>query len=90
MNRSELADDSNDLPTRNVAEYVRQLAAAHNVTYKRSTLENWGDAVGRALGDNSHTDDTDGLLIRLKQRNVLSSEQFTCLLINHHRELRRD
>jgi len=86
VNRAELPEDVKDLPISHVAEYVSRLAAAHHVTYQRSRLEDWAEAVTRAAGDNVRTDNTDGLLIRLKQRKILNAEQFTRLLINHRRE----
>lgn len=86
MKRIELPNDVNDLPTRHVAEYVRRLAAAHHVTYQRTRLDNWAEAVTRAAGDDVRTDSTQGLLICLKQREILNAEQFIRLLLNHHRE----
>ena len=85
----ELPQDVSRLPTRQVAHYVHQLAVAHHVTYKRSQLEDWAEAVTRAAGDDVRTDKTDGLLIRLKQRSVLNARQFTQLLVNHRRESKR-
>jgi len=86
VNPAELPEDVKNLPIRQVAEYVSRLAAAHHVTYQRSHLEEWAEAVSRAAGDDVRTDTTDGLLIRLKQRKILNAEQFTRLLINHRRE----
>jgi len=86
MKRIELPEDVNDLPTRHVAEYVRRLAAAHHVTYQRSDLEDWAEAVTRAAGDDVRTDHTKGLLIRLSQRKILNDEQFIQLLVNYRRE----
>ncbi len=86
FNRIDSSECIKDLPTRHVAEYVHRLAAAHHVTYQRSRLEDWAEAVTRAAGDNVRTDRTDGLLIRLKQRKILNAEQFSRLLINHRRE----
>lgn len=78
-----------DLPTQEVAQYVRRLASAHRVSYRPSRLEAWAEGVTRAAGDQVRTDHTDGLLIRLKQRKVLDDRQFTQLLVNHHRESKR-
>lgn len=78
-----------DLPTQRVDKYVRELAAAHHVSYERSGLDAWAEGVTRAAGDQVRTDNTHGLLVRLKQRKVLDDRQFTQLLVNHHREARR-
>lgn len=83
---AELPHHVKDLPTRGVAQYVHRLATAHRVSYQRSRLEAWAEGVTRAAGDQVKTDNTDGLLIRLKQRKVLDDKQFTQLLVNHHRE----
>lgn len=78
-----------DLPTRDVADYVRQLAAAHRVSYQRTSLDAWAEGVTRAAGDSAYTDGTDGLLIRLKQRKILNDDQFSQLIVNHFREAKR-
>jgi hypothetical protein len=74
------------LPTRKVADYVADLARAYGVHYKRTAVEAWAEAVTRAAGDEVSVDKTGGLLVRLKQRNVLNAAQFTRLLVNHRRE----
>lgn len=81
--RVKLPENVEDLPTFNVARYIRRLADAYSVTYARSRLDDWAEGVTRAAGDRVRTDDIEGLLIRLKQRNILTSAQFSRLISNY-------
>ena len=74
------------LPTKGVAAYVTHLAKAYNVSYERTLVEAWAEAVTRAAGNDVEPDKIRGLLVRLKQEEVLNPAQFTRLLVNYHRE----
>jgi hypothetical protein len=84
--KDRIPDNVDALPTKGVADYVIRLARAHHVRYQRTPVEAWAEAVTRAAGDDVKPDKTRGLLIRLKQREVLNPAQFTRLLVNYRRE----
>lgn len=78
--------DMDDMCRGRVAHVAHDDAKIYRIRYRRGAIENWGEAVTRAAGDDVKTDKTRGLLIRLKQRNVLNAAQFTRLIVNHLRE----
>lgn len=75
-----------DLPTRNVADFVERLAEAYGIQYKRSGLDDFAEAVTRAAGDDVTIDITGKLLIALKKNYRINGLQFSQLMLNHIRE----
>lgn len=84
-----LSPDMEELPTTNVAQFVRKLGAAHGVEYRRTALDAWAEAITRNSGDDVKGDEISGLLICLVQHRVINDAQFIQLLVNHRRELAR-
>ena len=87
--RLALPADIEELPTINVAQFVRSLGAAYGVEYRRTAITDWAEAVTRNSGDDVKGDEISGLLICLSQRKVINDAQFVQLLVNHRRELAR-
>jgi hypothetical protein len=81
--RVKLPKDVDDLPTSNVARYIRRLADAHHVTYARSGIDDWAEGVTRAAGDNVRANEVESLLIRLKERHILTGAQLSRLISNY-------
>jgi hypothetical protein len=84
----ELPADLEQLPKVGVGAYVERLACANNVTYVRSKLDDWAEAVTRAAGDDVRLDQTEKLLVALKKKKLIDGRQAARLLTNHMRETR--
>ena len=75
-----------DLPTRGVGEFIRRLAAAKQIVYQRSRLDDWAEAVTRAAGDDVRLDPTQKLLMLLTKKHIVSGRQAARLLNNYMME----
>lgn len=84
-----LPDDVSKLPTDGVRDFIERYASTHGVQYQRTGLDIWAEAVTRASGDDVSLDSTGELLVALKKKKLLSDPQFSRLLMNHTRELKR-
>ena len=87
--RIELPRDVDQLPTESVGEFIENFARAHGIRYRRSGLDVWAEAVTRASGDDVRLDHAQELLVALKKKNLLNDHQFSRLLTNHMREVKR-
>ena len=76
-----------DLPTKQVGEYITRLARAYKVVFKRSQLDDLAEAITRAAGDDVSFDATQSLLIALAERSIVSKRQTVRLLLNYKREV---
>ena len=74
------------LPKTGVAAFVEGFAHVHNVTAKRSRLNDWAEAVSRADGDGIRLDHVELLLVALRKRDLISGGQAARLLTLHQRE----
>jgi len=81
-----LPDDLDELPKRNVSEFVKQFALAKHIQFKRSGLDDWAEAVTRASGDDVKLDRTGKLLVTLKKKHLINGRQMARLMTNHLRE----
>ena len=84
-----MPDDLTLLPEQDVREYVERFAAAHQVTFERTRLDDWAEAVTRVAGDDVQLDGTGKLLVALKKQGLISGRQAARLVSNHCRELAR-
>lgn len=82
----ELSIDVDELPKRDVGDFVRRYAAAHHVVYMRSRLDDWAEAVTRAAGDDVRLDDTEKLLVALTKKHLITGRQAARLLTNYMAE----
>lgn len=83
-----LPEDVEQLPTRNVARFVKWLAQACDIQYQRSGLDDFTEAVTRTAGDDVKLDLTGKLLVALKKHNGINGRQFARLMANHIREIK--
>ena len=81
-----LSENLNDLPTKNVSEFVKQFAHSKHINFKRSRLDDWAEAVTRASGDDVTLDVTGKLLVALKKKQLINGRQMARLMTNHLRE----
>ena len=81
-----LAGEVDSLPTTGVRGFVADLAARHGTTYPRTPLTDWGNSVARVLGDYVELDETERLLVALKNTGVIDGRQAARLIANHFRE----
>ena len=84
-----MPDDLNLLPVRYVMQYVERFAAAHQVTFERTRLDDWAEAVTRVAGDDVQLDGTEKLLVALKKKGLISGRQAARLVSNHGKERAR-
>lgn len=87
--KAAMPDDLNLLPEQDVRQYVERFAAAHQVAFERTRLDNWAEAVTRAAGDDVVLDITEKLLVALKKRGLISGRQAARLVSNHGKERAR-
>ena len=83
-----LPADVDQLPTRNVGRFVKRLAQAYGIEYRRTGLDDFAEAVTRAAGDDVELDLTGKLLVALKKQHRITSRQFARLMANHIREIK--
>ena len=81
--------DLNLLPEVGVSRYIELFAAALHVTFERTRLDDWAEAITRAAGDDVRLDRTEKLLVALKKQRLISGRQAARLLLNHGKELER-
>lgn len=81
-----LPENLDDLPRKNVSEFVKQFALSRHVNFKRSGLDDWAEAVTRASGDDVKLDITGKLLVTLKKKQLINGRQMARLMTNHLRE----
>lgn len=83
-----LPSDVAQLPVKDVATYVAGLAASYGVTFKRTRLDDFAEAVTRLAGDDERLDATGKLLASLRKKSVINGPQLARLMSNHMREQR--
>lgn len=81
-----LPSNVDDLPTTGVGEFIRRLAAAKQIVYRRTRLDDWAEAVTRAAGDDVRLDPTQKLLMLLTKKHIVSGRQAARLLNNYMME----
>ena len=81
-----LPENLDDLPKKNVSEFVKQFALSRHINFKRSRLDDWAEAVTRASGDDVRLDITGKLLVALKKKQLINGRQMARLMSNHLRE----
>jgi hypothetical protein len=69
-----------------IALKVKELAALHNITYKKNPLDEWTKTITELSGDDVTQDDTLDLIIALKRANIISSKEVVQLSSKHLRE----
>jgi len=74
------------IPATNVAEFVRDLASQHQVSYSPTASDQWAETVTRLAGDPVRTGPVQDLLVALKRAGKLSTADMTALLVNYLRE----
>ena len=75
-----MPEDLEMLPKTGVAAFVERFAHVHNLTAKRSRLNDWAEAVSRAAGDDIRLDHVELLLVALTKRDLISGRQAARLL----------
>lgn len=75
-----MPEDLEMLPKTGVAAFVERYAHVHNVTAKRSRLNDWTEAVSRAAGDAIRLNHVELLLVALTKRDLISGRQAARLL----------
>lgn len=75
-----------ELPKIGVGDFIRRLAAAKHIAYKRNRLDDWAEAVTRAAGDDVRLDPTQKLLMLLTKKHIVSGRQAARLLNNYMEE----
>lgn len=81
--------DPDALPTKGVSRFVERFARAHGVTYVRTGLDDYAEAVTRTAGDDVALDATGKLLAALKKKDLINGRQLARLMTNHMREVKR-
>lgn len=81
-----MPEDLEMLPKTGVAAFVERFARAHNVTAKRTRLNDWAEAVSRVAGDDIKLDQVELLLVQLKKQELISGRQAARLVTLYHRE----
>lgn len=74
------------IPATNVAEFVRDLASRHQVSYSPTMSDQWAETVTKLAGDPVRTGPVQDLLVALQRAGKLSTAQMTTLLVNYLRE----
>lgn len=74
------------IPTKNIQNYVLALAKLHNISYLYSSIDQFADSVTSLAGDDVKHDHVEDLLIALKRAGKLSMQQVAKLSINYLRE----
>ena len=69
-----------------MAEFVRDLASQHQVSYSPTASDQWAETVTRLAGDPVRTGPVQDLLVALKRAGKLSTADMTALLVNYLRE----
>lgn len=83
-----LAHDVSQLPVKDVAAFVVELARAHGVVYRRTQLEEFAEAITRLADDDGRLDATGKLLAALRKKAVINGPQLARLMTNHMNEQR--
>jgi hypothetical protein len=89
LSQHALPNDLDALPTCDVQRYVERFAQNHGVTYARTALDDYAEAITRAAGDDVKLDSTGKLLVALRKMGLISGSQLGTLMINHIREVKR-
>ncbi|KUI97780.1 type IV toxin-antitoxin system AbiEi family antitoxin domain-containing protein [Vibrio sp. MEBiC08052] len=74
------------MPTKDIREYVLSLAKLHNVSYTYSSIDQFADSVTALAGDDIKRDHVEDLLVALKRAGKLSMQQVALLSVNYLRE----
>jgi len=77
---------SDVVPTKNVGNFVIELAEHHNVSYSYSSMDQFADSVTTLAGDDIKHDRIKDLLVALKRAGKLSMQQVAQLSVNYLRE----
>lgn len=81
--------DTATLPTTDVGNYVRRLAALHGVSYAPTAVDRWAETVTRLAGDEVRSGPVQDLLVALKRAGKLTKDDMAELLVNYLRERKR-
>jgi hypothetical protein len=67
-----------------VADYVRELADRHSITYTQTELDRFAETASRLVGDDlAPPDETENLLVALFRAGVIDGPTRTRLLARH-------
>lgn len=66
------------------------LAREHGIQSTPLLGDRWVDAIARQSGDEAHTDATADILVALRIKNVITSQEMVKSLSDHNRELGND
>lgn len=75
-----------EVETIGLAEYIRRLAASHEVTYEETDCDVWASALTRLSDDQVEMDDVELLIIALERAGVLASRDVVPLHVSYLRE----
>lgn len=87
----EVPADLEQLPRKNVKQFVSSVAQSHNIVSKRSRLDGWAEAVTRAAGDSIELDPFGQTLLALFKAQLINGKQMSRLMSNYmlEKKLRR-
>jgi len=74
------------MPTKNIQDFVIELAKHHNVSYIYNSMDQFADSVTSLAGDDVKHDHVEDLLVALKRAGKLSMQQVARLSVSYLRE----
>ena len=74
------------MPTKNIQDFVIELAKYHNVSYDYNSMDQFADSVTSLAGDDVKHDHIEDLLVALKRAGKLSMQQVARLSVSFLRE----
>lgn len=74
------------MPTKNIQDFVIELAKHHNVSYAYNSMDQFADSVTSLAGDDVKHDHVEDLLVALKRAGKLSMQQVARLSVSYLRE----
>lgn len=78
-----------DIPKANFRQFIVDLAAQHDLDYRKTYADEWAETVTRLCGDEVVTDDVDQILVTLKRSGVITSEELVSLLGGYLEEINK-
>lgn len=80
------ANKTVQFPTKNVAQYIADLANTNKIKYSHCSMDRWANAVTKLAGDEVREDKVEDMLVALKRAGKISTKEVATLTINYLRE----
>jgi len=68
------------IPSKNLAEYISELARKHGVKYVRTASDALAEVITRLSGDDVTSDNTEDIIVALKRADVIDGPTMISLL----------